>query len=208
MIRLDEVSLSTRGRSILERATATIPAGAITHLTGKNGSGKTSLIRAIAGLQRYSGTITMGGHGRRRPAALYVCFDDAPVFGYLSGYENIRLLLGRPLSRGVIESHAPAIVDPRLLGLPARQLSHGQRKRLHLLAALLSGAPYLIFDEALDGVDAPTLGEVAAELRRSAAEATVLITGHHRDGSTAFAGRTLVLSDGRLSSPEAEEPAA
>jgi ABC-type multidrug transport system ATPase subunit len=204
MIELDNVTIAVRGRTILDGCSAAIESGKVTHLVGANGSGKTTLIRAIAGIQRYSGGIRFdGAEAARVRAGLYVCFDDAPVFPYLSGYENIRMLLGRPLARSVIAGASPVLADPGLLRLQARKLSHGQRKRVHLVAALLSGARYLILDEALNGVDAPTATEVGSELDRLAPDATVLITGHHSDTYDRLATRRLVLADGEISAPDA-----
>jgi ABC-type multidrug transport system ATPase subunit len=198
VIELDDVTVALH-RPILERCSARLKTGEITHLAGTNGSGKTTLIRAIAGIQRHSGSIRFDGAdvARVRPR-LYVCWDDAAVFPYLTGYENVRMLLGRPTARRVMVAVAPALADHDLLRQPARALSHGQRKRLHLLAALLSGADYLVLDEALNGVDAPTSAQVAAALARWLPDATVLVTGHHDDAFVRLASQRLVLIDRRL----------
>jgi ABC-type multidrug transport system ATPase subunit len=187
VIELQNVVITVRGRTILDRGTATLRSATVTHLAGENGSGKTTLIRAIAGIQRYSGSIRFDGADVARVRSrLYVCFDDAPVLPYLSGYENVRLLLGRSMSKSAIAAIAPTIADDDMLRMRARRLSHGQRKRVHLVAALASGASYLILDEALNGVDAPTAAEVGDALRRRAPEATVLVTGHHEDTYSAL----------------------
>lgn len=199
MIEIDKVTVAVRGRTVLDNCSATLRADTITHLVGANGSGKTTLIRAIAGIQRHSGSIRFDGADVARVRSrLYVCFDDAPVFPYLSGYENVRMLLGRALARTTIAAVAPAIADQPLLRTVARKLSHGQRKRLHLVAALASGARYLIFDEALNGVDAPTAAEFATALKAQASDATVLLTGHHEDSFDGLVARRLELAEGRL----------
>jgi ABC-type multidrug transport system ATPase subunit len=204
VIEIDSVSVAVRGRTILEHCTATLRAETVTHLVGANGSGKTTLIRAIAGIQRHSGSIRFDGADVARVrSTLYVCFDDAPVFPYLSGYENIRMLLGRPLRRAAIAAVAPSIAGHDLLRATARKLSHGQRKRIHLVATLASGARYLVFDEALNGVDAPTVTEFAAALRARAPGATVLLTGHHDDTYDGLAARRLELINGQLVSTDA-----
>jgi ABC-type multidrug transport system ATPase subunit len=124
VIELQNVGIAVHGRTIVEQCTATLPSATVTHLAGANGSGKTTLIRAIAGLQRYSGNIRFDGADVARVRSqLYVCFDDAPVFPYLSGYENVRLLLGRQLSRAAIAAVAPALADEGMLRMRARQLS-------------------------------------------------------------------------------------
>ena len=202
MIEIQNVGIAVRGRTIVDQGTATLPSATVTHLAGANGSGKTTLIRAIAGLQRYSGSIRFdGANVARVRSKLYVCFDDAPVLPYLSGYENVRLLLGRSLSRSAIAAVAPSLADDSILRMRARQLSHGQRKRVHLVAALASGASYLILDEALNGVDAPTAAQVADALIQRAPEATVLVTGHHEDAYGGLSTRRIELVDGSLVVP-------
>jgi len=201
VIRLDRVTVDLRGRRIIDNATTTVPGGGVTLFTGENGAGKTTLIRAIAGLQRYSGSIRI--YPRERTSArppLYVCFDDAPVFGHISGYNNVRMLLGRSLRTNEIRDCAPAIADHGLLRLPARSLSLGQRKRLHILAALMSGAGCIILDEALSGVDAPGAREVAAALVATATTATVLVTSHGTDAAAELATHHLHLADGLITS--------
>jgi ABC-type multidrug transport system ATPase subunit len=209
VIELRNVSISIHGRSIVgagperhgtDGCSATLPTASVTHLAGANGSGKTTLIRAIAGIQRYSGSILFdGAEVARVRSRLYVCWDDAAVFPYLNGYENVRMLLGRPVDRASVAAVAPALADHSLLRMTARGLSHGQRKRVHLVAALLSGADYLILDEALNGVDAPTIAEVSTALAQRAPEATVLVTGHHDDAYDRVATHRLVIENGTLS---------
>jgi ABC-type multidrug transport system ATPase subunit len=199
VIELQNVGVVVRGHTVLERGTATLRSATVTHLAGANGSGKTTLIRAIAGIQRHSGSIRFDGADVARVrSTLYVCFDDAPVFPYLTGYENVRLLLGRPLSRSTIAAVAPALADDSILRMRARRLSHGQRKRVHLVAALASGARYLIFDEALNGVDAPTAAQVGEAIRRHAPRATVLLTGHHDETYDALSTRRIDIVNGCL----------
>jgi ABC-type multidrug transport system ATPase subunit len=199
VIELQNVGVAVHCRTVLENGTATLRSGTVTHLAGANGSGKTTLIRAIAGIQRHSGSIRFDGADVARVrSVLYVCFDDAPVFPYLSGYENVRLLLGRSLTKSTIAAVAPAVADDSILRLRASSLSHGQRKRLQLVAALASGARYLILDEALNGVDAPTAAEVAAGLRLRAPEATVLVTGHHDDAYGVLSSRRIDIVGGSL----------
>jgi ABC-type multidrug transport system ATPase subunit len=208
VIELHNVAVRMRGRLVLDEVSATLRSTAVTHLAGINGSGKTTLIRAIAGIQRYSGSIRFDGSDVARVrSSLYVCFDDAPVVPYLSGYDNVRLLLGRALSKAAISSIAPELADDRILRVRARRLSNGQRKRLHLVAALASGARYLIFDEALNGVDAPTAAEFGAAIDRRAPRATVLITGHHEGTYGGLRAHRIVLIDGRVVDREADHRA-
>ncbi len=200
MIELQDVSISRRGRTIVENATATLRPGTVTHLFGPGRSGTTTLLRAIAGIQRHSGSILFDGVGvdtvRTR---LYACFDDAPVLPYLSGYENVRQLVGPALCRPDIAAIAPALADDSLLRLRAHKLSGGQRKRLHLVAALASNARYLLFDEVFDGVYAPGPAQLGAALAHRAPNATVLLAGGRTDDVASLATQHLEMANGTLS---------
>ncbi|MEJ1230341.1 MAG: ATP-binding cassette domain-containing protein [Galbitalea sp.] len=199
MIELRNVGITVRGRVIVENGTATVAAHTVTHLVGPRGSGRSTLIRAIAGVQRHSGSIRFDGEDLARVRArLYACFDDAALFPFLDGYDNVRRLLDRPLPSAVIAEVAPDIADPSLLRLPARRLSLGQRKRIHLLAALASDARYLLLDETLDGADAPGTGEAIAALARRVPKATVLIAGGLDDPRGELEVRRIDLLNGSL----------
>jgi ABC-type multidrug transport system ATPase subunit len=199
VIELQNVSISIRGRAIISDASAVLPDASVTHLTGITGSGMTTLIRAIAGIERYSGSILFDGEEVARVRSrLYVCWDDASVFPYLNGYENVRMLVGRPIGRDRIAAAAPNLASGPLFAMEGRALSHGQRKRLHLVAAILSGADYLILDEALDGEDAPTINELSEALAARAPAATVVVTGHHVDAYEQIATQRLRLDGGAL----------
>ena len=67
-----------------------------------------------------------------------------------------------------------------------------------MVAALASGARYLILDEALNGVDAPTAAEVGDALRAQAPDATVLVTGHHDDTYGPLSSRRIDIVNGSL----------
>ncbi len=203
MIELENVGLWMHGRTVLEHGTATLRSATITYLTGAVGSGKSTLVRAIAGIEPYSGSIRFAGADVARVRSdLYVCFDDAPLFPFLSGYENVRLLLGRSLPRTHIASVAPAIADDAMLRMPARALSDAQRTRVHLAAALASGARYLVFDDVLSGVGAPTPAELGAALRHRAPSATVLVTGRDDDAYGRMATPRIDLVGGALISSD------
>ncbi len=199
MIELQDVGIARRGRTIVTGATATLDDGTVTHLAGPSRSGKTTLLRAIAGIQRHSGSIRFDGTDVDRVrTGLYACFDDAPVLPYLSGYENVCQFVGQPLRRSEIAALAPELADDSLLRQRAHKLSRGQRKRLHLVAAIASGARYLVFDEVFDAVDAPAAEHVRAALSQRAPHSTVILAGRGAGPYAILATQRLELANGAL----------
>lgn len=67
MIRLNDLTIGYGRRILLQHASATIPAGELVALVGRNGTGKSTLLRAIAGLgERLGGEIRLDGHSLER----------------------------------------------------------------------------------------------------------------------------------------------
>ena len=67
MIQLHDFSIGYGERTLLHEVEAAIPKGSLTALIGRNGTGKSTLLRAIAGLnRRYTGEILLDGHESRR----------------------------------------------------------------------------------------------------------------------------------------------
>ncbi|MEQ7874231.1 heme ABC exporter ATP-binding protein CcmA [Sphingomonas sp. ASV193] len=141
LLTLDRVSIVRGGRLLVEELSLALEAGGAVHLAGPNGVGKSSLIRAIAGLLRpASGTI------ERADAALA---DDALAL-------DRELPLGKALAFWGGAALAEAIEAFALDGLvevPVRMLSTGQAKRARLARVMASGAPLWLLDEPLNGLD-------------------------------------------------------
>jgi heme exporter protein A len=149
-------------RRLFRNISFSLKPGAILHLTGPNGSGKTSLLRIISGLmqpavgevrwkgatirslaEEYSGSVTYVGHRNG-------------VKEELTSIENLRIssgLSGIALSR---EQARLALLKVGLAGrenLPARYLSEGQRRRSALARLLTSGSMLWLLDEVLASLD-------------------------------------------------------
>jgi heme ABC exporter ATP-binding subunit CcmA len=174
-------------------------------LEGANGAGKTSILRACAGLLRVvAGEARVLGHDlvadpravRRRVGLLghaTALYDD------LSVTDNLRFAVRA--AGGDTARIAPALarlgLDGRLPGTAVRSLSAGQRRRT-ALAALVARDPELwLLDEPHAGLDAEHR-DLLDTLVREAAErgATVVLASHERDRATALAGRTIPVAGG------------
>ncbi len=177
MIELDNVAVVVDGMPLFDAVTDRFDDASTTVIEGEVTSAPTTLLRAIAGIEPFSGSIRIDGlDARRARSRLYVCFDDAPVVPYLSGYENVRLLSGRRVSTTSLAAIAPSIASDALLRRNARTLSAGERKRIHVVAALASHAANLVFDRATSGPDAPTLDEVSSAVAYRSPAATLVVT--------------------------------
>ena len=179
-----------RGRRLLFRALdLRLDAGSITWLRGTNGSGKTSLMRILAGLSAPAqGSITWDGlplnqgDGAARRGIVYIGHANA-LKDDLSMLESVAFL-GR--LQGVDAASARALTALARLGLSARRdapvhtLSQGQRRRGALARLALDDAPRTwLLDEPYDALDRDSAMLVSGLIEAHAARGgAVLLTGH------------------------------
>ncbi|MGO9770061.1 MAG: ABC transporter ATP-binding protein [Roseiarcus sp.] len=151
-----------------------LAAGETLALLGRNGVGKTTLLRTLVGLaDRFAGEVLIDGEpiaarDPRRLARLGVAFvpDDRGVFARLTVAENLEL------ARCV--AYAPSRVDPFVLfpdlarrrGQPAGTLSGGQQQQLAIGRALATGPRLLVIDELSQGLQPSIVQDLADTLRR------------------------------------------
>jgi ABC-2 type transport system ATP-binding protein len=186
----------------------TVPAGTVCGLLGPNGAGKTTAVRVLATLAApAAGTATVAGHDvvrepdevRRRIGftGQHTALDEG-----LTGRENLRLLgrLHRLGGRGAL-ARADELLERFGLAEAADRLvrgySGGMRRRLDLIASLLTRPEVLFLDEPTTGLDPRSRGEIWATVRELAAEGTtVLLTTQYLDEADQLAGDIAVVDHG------------
>ena len=186
-------------------------------LTGPNGCGKSTLLAVLARhLDPASGVYRLAGTDVRpqplaRVRALLAVVDDEPHVFASSVRENLRLarpaaadadLRAALAAAGLSDWYAalPAGLDT-LLGSGGRGVSGGERARLALARAHVSGRPVLLLDEPVAHLDHATAVAVLADLRRAFAGRTVVMVSHRPDGVADF-DRVVDLAE--LSDPAAD----
>jgi ABC-2 type transport system ATP-binding protein len=180
-----------------------LPAGRIAGLIGPSGGGKTTLMRAVVGVQRRvrGELIVLGmapgsaalrrrlGYGTQTQAA----YED------LSVRENLRYFAALAgAERGQVEELLARVDLQAAAGQLVRSLSGGQRSRLSLATALLGAPELLVLDEPTVGLD-PLLRERLWQLFRelAGAGATLLVSSHVMD-EAARCDEVLLIRDGRM----------
>jgi molybdate transport system ATP-binding protein len=190
------------------------PVPGVTALFGRSGAGKTSVVRALAGLSRPdSGRIAVGdtiffdsNTGIDLPAEQrrvgYV-FQDSRLFPHLNVEGNLRYGLKRA-PEGERAIAFETIVD--LLGIGAllkrrpHALSGGEKQRVAIGRALLSQPRLLLMDEPLASLDAERKSEVLPYIERLQSELSLAIVyvSHARDEVERLARTLVVIEDGRV----------
>ena len=206
MIRFERLTKSYGGHDAVRDLSLTIEAGEVVALLGPNGSGKTTSLKAAAGLIRpTSGSVLVGSPGfpssnpEARRVLSYlpqkVAFPEA-----LTGWEVIEFY--RKLRNGAPDRTEAVLKFACLNGASARAVgtySGGMVQRLGLAVACLPDSPVLLLDEptaALDPQGLRAFYELVDQRRREGK--AVLFTTHHLDDVEELADRFAVLVEGRL----------
>ncbi|NBM17917.1 ATP-binding cassette domain-containing protein [Streptomyces sp. GC420] len=193
-----------------------VPWGAVTVLTGRNGSGRTTALRAFAGVVppsagrvvwRGNDVTRLGAHERARRGLCFVP-DRGAVYGTLTVTENLELS-----ARG--RDFTPALdAYPELRPLLTRRagtLSGGEQRMLAVSRALLSGARVVLVDEPAQGMS-PAVASRTYALLRALDAAVVLAEQRVPHGLRRGPGRPVLVHELRRGavafSGEAPETAA
>ena len=206
------VGLSKRfsGAMALDGLDLELLPGEVVGLLGPNGAGKTTTLKLLLGLLRPSaGRASVLGFdctadSVRAKQCIGFTPDEPQFYDFLTGRESIDFVIS---ARGLDPGAAWAALDevvqslefaPQLSALTA-SYSHGMKKKLALLCALVHRPPVLLLDEPTNGLDPPTALRVRALLRRQADQgAGVLLSTHLLDMADRLCDRVLVIHRGRL----------
>ena len=204
---------------ILKGIDLTIPAGEIVALTGPSGSGKSSLMALLTGLDRAtSGTLTIASQpftglsedqlAKARRGRIGIVLQAFHLLPTMTALENVRVPLD--LSGQTQNADQRARAELAAVGLSHRlhhypaQLSGGEQQRVAIARALAPRPSILFADEPTGNLDAATGAEIINLLfaRQSETGATMVIITHD-EHLAARAQRTIRLADGRILSDTA-----
>ena len=209
MIQLDGLTVR-QGSFHLTDISLVVPAGRYAVLMGRSGTGKTTLLEAVAGLRPVaSGTVKLAGRDvtHLHPAARHVGYvpQDGVLFDTMSVRDNLGFALD-------VRGDRPGAIDKRveelagwlglvpLLDRRPHGLSGGEKQRVALGRALAARPPVLLLDEPLSSLDDDTRDELIDVLLRlrEARDVTVLHVTHSRSEAARLGDVVLRLEGGKV----------
>lgn len=211
-LSFDEVEVGLGGRIVLDRFSLSLAPGEIVCLLGESGSGKSTVLRVAAGIQRISGGSVRineeavsgpGVHVAPDKRGIGLMFQDFALFPHLTLLENVTFGLRR-LGRAAALAQARAALtrvglDDREHDYPHR-LSGGQQQRLALARTIAPRPGILMLDEPFSSLDArlreTVRGETLAVLRET--HATTIIVTHDPEEAMLLGDRIALLRHGRI----------
>lgn len=211
IIKFDELAIKRENHSLLLPTNLGIVKNKITLLTGPNGIGKSTLLKAIARLLKYEGKIEYAGENIQKisPGKYY------KHLGLIFQHANDQFLnvtVGEELALGFKTCQNPYFNQQQVnealaaLGLNGREdqvvysLSGGQKKKLQILLMLMRGQETLLLDEPFTGLDPAFLKTVLQLIKASQKEEpqTLLIVSHQLSGLDDFIDYHLTMNHQRL----------
>ena len=212
------VSVAHAERTIVRDASFEVSDGELVALLGASGSGKTTILRALAGLEPISagaievgasrlgpGPLPKGAQRRALHREVGIVFQFHNLFAHLTALENVCLALvhvvGAP--RAGAERDARTLlaslgVEHRASAMP-HELSGGEAQRVAIARALAVRPRVLLMDEPTASLDPDRRTDLATVLRSLVAGGqSVVVATHDQDFVRAVADRRLVLRDGSI----------
>ncbi len=193
MIGFTSVSKRFGDTVVLRDLDLTVETGELLAVIGRSGTGKSTLLRIVAGLDRAdSGTVRADGE-------LAVAFQEPRLVPWLRVHDNVTLGLKGATRQTAAAALAEVGLEDKLDAWPL-ELSGGQAQRVSLARALVHEPSIMLLDEPFGALDALTkieMQNLVGRLWRDHGWTTVLVT-HDVDEAVRLADRVIVLGEGGL----------
>lgn len=188
-IKIEGLSKSIKGALIIDNVSLVLNSGNIYGLRGKNGSGKTMLMRAIAGLLiPDSGTVKINGKTLHKdisfPESIGILIENPSFLPQYTGYKNLKLLAG--LTSGITDEDVKTALEH--VGLDPddkrtyRKYSLGMKQKLGIANAIMGEPDVIILDEPINALDEESvkkIKKVLLEIRDR--DKLIIIACHDRE---------------------------
>lgn len=210
MLQINQLNQYYGGSHILRDVTFTVPAGELTVMLGRNGVGKTTLLRCVMGIVAIrTGSVVWKDKSLERlppysrvARGLGYVPQGRDIFPRLTAEEN--LLVGAASDRSV-RGVSKEIYDlfPILKEMKNRRagdLSGGQQQQLAIGRALMGGPELLLLDEPTEGIQPSIIQEIGKTLRRLVEEfrMTILLVEQYYDFARHLADHYVVMDRGEV----------
>jgi ABC-2 type transport system ATP-binding protein len=198
MIHIKDLHKSYGKKPVLKGINYTFDEGKVYGVVGKNGAGKTTFFKCIAGLLTYEGEINIDqSHAKQKIGFLYT---NPITMSYVTGWEYLKL---HCTARGITREDYQ---EQNIFELPLDQYiehySTGMLKKLAFLAILLQRNDIYILDEPFNGVDIQSNIILSAVIQKfKATQKTLLISSHIYSSLQENCDEICILNQGMLEDP-------
>lgn len=209
-LSVKNLSKSFGSAKVLKDVSLDVRQGEVVVLLGRSGSGKSTILRCVSGLEEIDGgQIALAGVAAGNPTDLHgrvgFVFQQFNLFPHLTAIENVALGLRWVKKLDRATANARALAALRDVGLqdhankkPAR-LSGGQQQRVAIARSVVMDPKLMLFDEATSALDRELVAEVLSAIRGLAQKGmTMLIVTHELHFAEMVADRIIFMHEGEI----------
>ena len=209
-ISIEHVTKKIKDATVLKDICLEMKGGTVYGLQGKNGSGKTMLMRAISGLIRpTSGRIVINGEQLHKnisiPRSIGLLLENPSLLPEYDASQNLKLLA--KMQGGVPEDEIRQLI--RDVGLEdaghkkVEKYSLGMKQRLGIAAAILGSPDIILLDEPINAIDGEGVEEIRSLILSLTNEKRIIIVAcHDKEEMNLLADEIVHLRDGRIEGQE------
>lgn len=209
-ISIEHVTKKIKNATVLKDICLEMKGGTVYGLQGKNGSGKTMLMRAISGLIRpTSGRIVINGEQLHKnisiPRSIGLLLENPSLLPEYDASQNLKLLA--KMQGGVPEDEIRQLI--RDVGLEdaghkkVEKYSLGMKQRLGIAAAILGSPDIILLDEPINAIDGEGVEEIRSLILSLKNEKRIIIVAcHDKEEMNLLADEIVHLRDGRIEGQE------
>ena len=205
-IKIENFTKEIKGVRILEDITVEFESGKIYGLVGKNGSGKTMLLRAVSGLIRPTkGSVIVDGKYLHKdisfPQDMGIIIEKPDLLNYLTGFENLSFLakINNKISKDEIENWMKKFsLDPKSKQV-LKKYSLGMKQKIGIIQAIMEDQQLLVLDEPFNALDQDTVEMLRVLLKEYKDDGKlIIITSHHSEDIYVICDEIIFIEEGKL----------
>lgn len=204
-IELKNVSKKIKGAEILKNVSLKINNGICCGFVGRNGCGKTMLLRAICGFMKCDGDVFIDGRKIGEDISFInnagIIIGETTFIGSMTGFENLKILseIQKIISEEQIKESLRAVGLESSSDKKYRKYSLGMKQRLRIAQAIMENPNILILDEPFNGLDKNGCEEISILLEEYKKQGkTILITSHNDEDIKRLCDKTFEMDKGEI----------
>lgn len=204
-IIISGISKTIKGTGILKNIDLKLQGGKIYGLYGSNGSGKTMLLRAIAGLIRIdSGSITINGKQLHKetdfPESIGVVIENPQFWDGYTGFENLKMLasikkkINDEAIRDILEKVGLDPGDKKTV----KKYSLGMKQKLGIAQAIMESPDIILLDEPTNALDKKSTENIRDIIAEEAARGAIVVIASHVEADLDICDIRYEMADGEI----------
>lgn len=213
VIEIKDYTKVLKGNTVLDNINYTFESGHVYGLVGKNGCGKTMMLRAISGLiQPTSGSVTIDGKVMGKdlefPESIGIIIENMQMLGEYNAFDNLKILA--KINKIATDDDIREAI--RKVGLDpddkkhVRKYSLGMKQKLNIAQAIMEKPKLLLLDEPTNALDEESVNKIRNIMVDLKAQDTlIIIASHNKEDIEIMCDSVLNISAGRIVQNENQE---